>query len=229
MQEEIFGPVLVSTTFRTPAEAVELANNTRYGLAATRLDRERQPRARHRAEAGGGRGLGQRHQHVRRGRRLRRRARKRLRPRRRLGGAAGLYPRPTGKARGAEAGGAGAQRRRRPRRRALDRTAKLYIGGKQARPDGGYSRAVWSAEGRLLGQSAIANRKDIRNAVEAAQAAQRLVADHRPHRGRRSSTTSPRTSSAGAEEFAARLRDMTGASAKAAEAEVEAAVDRLFT
>ena len=35
MQEEIFGPVLVSSTFRTPAEAVELANNTRYGLAAT--------------------------------------------------------------------------------------------------------------------------------------------------------------------------------------------------
>ena len=35
MQEEIFGPVLVSSTFRTPEEAVELANNTRYGLAAT--------------------------------------------------------------------------------------------------------------------------------------------------------------------------------------------------
>ena len=35
MQEEIFGPVLVSCTFRTPAEAVELANNSRYGLAAT--------------------------------------------------------------------------------------------------------------------------------------------------------------------------------------------------
>src|SRR6201996_6729139 len=33
-QEEIFGPVLVSMTFRTPAEAVELANNTTYGLAA---------------------------------------------------------------------------------------------------------------------------------------------------------------------------------------------------
>src|SRR5690348_4822520 len=33
-QVEIFGPVLVSMTFRTPAEAVELANNTRYGLAA---------------------------------------------------------------------------------------------------------------------------------------------------------------------------------------------------
>ena len=34
-QEEIFGPVLVSMTFRTPAEAVELANNSRYGLAAS--------------------------------------------------------------------------------------------------------------------------------------------------------------------------------------------------
>ncbi len=32
---EIFGPVATLTTFRTPDEAVELANNTRYGLAAT--------------------------------------------------------------------------------------------------------------------------------------------------------------------------------------------------
>ncbi len=34
-QVEIFGPVLVAMTFRTPAEAVQLANNTRYGLAAS--------------------------------------------------------------------------------------------------------------------------------------------------------------------------------------------------
>src|SRR6202012_681868 len=34
-QEEIFGPVLVAMTFRTPDEAVALANNTRYGLAAS--------------------------------------------------------------------------------------------------------------------------------------------------------------------------------------------------
>src|SRR6266702_2117580 len=34
-QIEIFGPVLVSMTFRTPKEAVELANNTPYGLAAS--------------------------------------------------------------------------------------------------------------------------------------------------------------------------------------------------
>ena len=35
VQEEIFGPVLVAMTFRTPHEAVALANNTRFGLAAT--------------------------------------------------------------------------------------------------------------------------------------------------------------------------------------------------
>src|SRR5439155_1468547 len=34
-QVEIFGPVVVLMTFRTPAEAVEMANNTRYGLAAS--------------------------------------------------------------------------------------------------------------------------------------------------------------------------------------------------
>src|SRR5687768_5736360 len=34
-QVEIFGPVVVMMTFRTHAEAVELANNTRYGLAAS--------------------------------------------------------------------------------------------------------------------------------------------------------------------------------------------------
>ena len=34
-QEEIFGPVVVAMTFRTPAEAAELANNTVYGLAAS--------------------------------------------------------------------------------------------------------------------------------------------------------------------------------------------------
>jgi aldehyde dehydrogenase (NAD+) len=33
-REEIFGPVLSVITFRTPAEAVEKANNTPYGLSA---------------------------------------------------------------------------------------------------------------------------------------------------------------------------------------------------
>ena len=34
VQEEIFGPVLAVQTFRTPDEAIEMANNTPYGLSA---------------------------------------------------------------------------------------------------------------------------------------------------------------------------------------------------
>ena len=55
---------------------------------------------------------------------------------------------------------------------AIDRTVKLYIGGKQARPDSGYSMEVRSADGRLLGEAPLGNRKDIRNAVEAARKAE---------------------------------------------------------
>ena len=55
---------------------------------------------------------------------------------------------------------------------AIDRTVKLYIGGKQARPDSGYSMEVRSPDGRLLGEAPLGNRKDIRNAVEAARKAE---------------------------------------------------------
>ncbi len=49
---------------------------------------------------------------------------------------------------------------------------KLYIGGKQARPDSGYSIEVRGADGSLLGEAPLGNRKDIRNAVEAARKAE---------------------------------------------------------
>jgi aldehyde dehydrogenase (NAD+) len=55
---------------------------------------------------------------------------------------------------------------------AIDRTVKLYIGGKQVRPDSGYSMEVHSSDGRLLGEASLGNRKDIRNAVEAARKAE---------------------------------------------------------
>jgi aldehyde dehydrogenase (NAD+) len=54
----------------------------------------------------------------------------------------------------------------------IDRTVKLYIGGKQARPDSGYSMEVRAVDGRLLGEAPLGNRKDIRNAVEAARKAE---------------------------------------------------------
>ncbi|HEX9446951.1 MAG TPA: aldehyde dehydrogenase family protein, partial [Dongiaceae bacterium] len=110
----------------------------------------------------------------------------------------------------------------------IDRTLKLYIGGKQARPDGGYSRAILSAKGKLLAEVAEGNRKDIRNAVEAAvkndawtrmtghQRAQVLyfVAENLAQRQ---------------VEFASELRAMTGATERQAGTEVEAAVSRLFS
>jgi aldehyde dehydrogenase (NAD+) len=222
MQEEIFGPVLVSTTFRTPVEAVELANNTRYGLAATvwtenlNLALDVAPKlaagviwvnATNLFDAaapfggvresgfgreGGWEGLGAYLKPATSG--------KPMKP-------VAAIPAP----RDAVVDG-------------IDRTAKLYVGGKQARPDGGYSRAVWSARGKLLGHAGLANRKDLRNAVEAAQAA----------RGWSRTTGHARAQviyylaenlSARAGEFAARLRDMTG---RAGEAEVDAAIRRLF-
>jgi aldehyde dehydrogenase (NAD+) len=214
--------VLVSMTFRTPAEAVELANNTRYGLAASvwtenvNLALDMAPKIRAgivwvngtnmmdaAAGFGGVResGFG------------------------REGGWEGLraYLRPAAKAPALK-----------PLRPVvaevaevpdLDRTAKLFIGGKQARPDGGYSRAVVSPRGRLLGHVGLGNRKDIRNAVEAAQAA----------RGWARATAWNRAQviyyiaenlQARAAEFATRLRDMTG---RPGESEVAASIDRLFT
>src|SRR5690606_37010736 len=53
----------------------------------------------------------------------------------------------------------------------LDQTAKMYIGGKQARPDSGYNRPVVGPDGKLVGEVGEGNRKDIRNAVEKARGA----------------------------------------------------------
>jgi aldehyde dehydrogenase (NAD+) len=47
----------------------------------------------------------------------------------------------------------------------------LYIGGKQVRPDSGYSLPVLDASGRTIGEVGQGNRKDVRNAVEAAHKA----------------------------------------------------------
>jgi aldehyde dehydrogenase (NAD+) len=223
MQEEIFGPVLVSMTFRTPAEAVDLANNTRYGLAATvwtenvNLALDISPKLRagvvwvnatnlFDAAAGFGglreSGFG------------------------REGGWEGLlaYLRPaaTPKALATPKSAPLPADLSAP---GLDRTAKLFIGGKQARPDGGYSRAVISARGKLLGHVGIGNRKDIRNAVEAAHAA-RGWARTTGHARAQILFYIAENLSARADEFAARIKDQTG---KSGAAEVEASVQRLFT
>jgi aldehyde dehydrogenase (NAD+) len=222
MQEEIFGPVLVSTTFRTPAEAVEIANNTRYGLAASvwtenvNLALDIAPKLRagvvwvnatnlFDAAAGFGgvreSGFG------------------------REGGWEGLraYLRPAAKARALKPV-APMPEPRDPVAPDLDRTAKLYVGGKQARPDGGYSRAIWGARGQLLGHAGLGNRKDIRNAVEAAQAAKGWAKATAWNRAQVLYYIAENLS-ARADEFARRLSDMTG---KPGAAEVQASIAALF-
>jgi aldehyde dehydrogenase (NAD+) len=51
----------------------------------------------------------------------------------------------------------------------IDRTVKQYVGGKQVRPDSGYSYPVVGLSGRVVGEAPLGSRKDIRNAVEAAR------------------------------------------------------------
>ena len=199
-----------------------------------RLDRERQSRARGRGPHQGRRRLDQFDQHVRRRLGLRRLSRKRLRPRGRARGPARVSHRRRAEDE-AELGEAGAPQRRarassppgRSRARSLDRTAKLYIGGKQARPDSGYSYAVLDPAGREVGLAGLGNRKDIRNAVEAAAKASSWGAATAHNRAQVLYYVAENLS-ARAGEFARRLRAMTGASARAAEAEVEASIRRAF-
>ncbi|MDO6484349.1 aldehyde dehydrogenase family protein [Shimia thalassica] len=223
MQEEIFGPVLVSTTFRTPDEAVQVANNTRYGLAASvwtenvNLALDIAPKlvagvvwvnATNLFDAAAGFG-GMRESGFGR-----------------EGGWEGLsaYTRPkvTTKALSPIVGFTGDKGPTDP----LDRTPKLYVGGKQARPDGGYSTNVYSKAGTLLGQAPIANRKDVRNAVEAAQAAKGWSKTTGHLRAQILYYIAENLSARG-DEFAARINALTNA--RNGKREVDASIERLFS
>ena len=164
-QEEIFGPVLVSMTFRTQSEAIELANNSRYGLAASvwseNINRAMDVAPKIKAgvlwinchnqfdascgfggvkESGFGR----------------------------EGGKEGLYEylkpkflRPIKNLKSKKVNDKNIDN-------SIDRTLKFYIGGKQVRPDSGHSMATYNADGSLAAIVGSGNRKDIRNTVSAA-------------------------------------------------------------
>ena len=227
--EEIFGPVLVSMTFRTPEEAVALANNSRYGLAASvwseaiGLALDIAPKLQSgvvwinstnlfdaSVGFGGYRESGFGREGGREGifEYLKPKAWSARQPKAELP----PLPEATVNANFAEP--------------ALDRTAKLFIGGKQARPDGNYSRAIVSPSGKPLGDVGEGNRKDIRNAVAAARAAE----------GWSKATAHSRAQilyylaenlSARAREFESRIKALTGSSQ--AKREVEFAISRLFS
>jgi aldehyde dehydrogenase (NAD+) len=210
VQEEIFGPVLIAMSFRTPAEAIELANNTRYGLAASvwtesvslALDAAKQIRAgtvwvnsTNLFDAASGFGGYRESGYGREGGKegmweyLSDREvpttdatdAERTLERQNTQDTAGEFVKPPHDTLTVtpESGQGGDPEERNLNSpdasgkydRPLDRTPKLYIGGKQARPDSGYSTPVYGTDGRLLGEVGEGNRKDIRNAVEAARSA----------------------------------------------------------
>ncbi|MFB3079268.1 MAG: aldehyde dehydrogenase family protein, partial [Lysobacterales bacterium] len=109
----------------------------------------------------------------------------------------------------------------------IDHTAKMYIGGKQARPDSGNSTQVLAVDGRVVGLVGEGNRKDIRNAVEAAYKAEGWSKTSAHNRAQILFYIAENLSYR-AEEFARRLIALTGASSEEAKAEVEAAIERLF-
>jgi len=108
----------------------------------------------------------------------------------------------------------------------VDRTAKLYIGGKQARPDSGYSMRITGHDGRLLGEVGEGNRKDLRNAVEAAHAALGGWSKSTGHARAQILYYIAENLAARREELARRISALTGGDG---EAEVDACVERLFT
>lgn len=227
---EIFGPVLSAMSFRTQKEAIALANNTRYGLAASVwseninrvLDIVPQLKAgvvwvnstnQFDAACGFGgyreSGFG------------------------REGGLEGLreYLKPVRK-RVMEKPIKLPVAVDKPMQSTaefpmLDRTAKLYIGGKQVRPDNGNSLTILASDGTSAGLVGEGSRKDIRNAVEAAVKAESWARASAHNRAQIiyyiAENLSYRTA-----EFCKRLVSLTGVSRRQAKKEVDATIERLF-
>ena len=241
-QEEIFGPVVVLLTFRSHAEAVELANNTRYGLAASiwtdniNLALDVAPKIKAGTvwinctnvfdaasgfggyrESGFGREGGREglREYVKTARggasEATRKGKKWVDPSKKTKASA-LVP-------------ASKRLATEPK---IDRTAKLFIGGKQARPDSGYSTPVFDFDGRIVGEVGTGNRKDIRNAVEAAHKATGWATGTAHARAQILYYLGENLSTR-AEEFAARISTITGVTPKVAGAEVDATIRRLWS
>ena len=234
-QIEIFGPVIASMSFRTHDEAVELANNTPYGLAASvwsenlNMALDLAPRikagvvwinASNQFDAAAGFG-GYRESGFGR-----------------EGGKEGMYdylmpawekamktavlpqarplePQELGETEASFSSPA------------LDRSPKLYIGGKQTRPDSGYSYAIKNAKAEYLGEAGLGSRKDIRNAVEAAHKAKAWTSASAHNRAQVLYYLAENLS-ARAAEFETRLVSLTGVTKKNATLELELSLERIF-
>jgi len=230
-QQEIFGPVLAAMAFRTPREAVELANNTVYGLAACVWSESINVALHVAAQLkagvvwvnctnlfdaacgfGGYRESGFGREGGREG------LLEYLEPAW-FKQAGRMHATPPAITQPPEAAGDFSAP-------PIDRTVKLYIGGKQARPDSGYSMAVRAADGRVLGEAPLGNRKDIRNAVEAARKAEAWGKATAHNRAQVLFYIAENLSQRG-EEIAVRLATVVGR--KQAESEVRLGIERIFS
>ncbi len=227
VQDEIFGPVLVSMTFRTPDEAVALANNSRYGLAAS-VWSENINMAMHLApliQAGvvwinctnqfdaaagfGGvkeSGFG------------------------REGGKEGMFEylqhKPSkAKTVNKKPAAKASKKQEKNNVSSMDKTAKMFIGGKQTRPDSGYSYDVLDGNEQCMAQVPLGSRKDIRNAVEAAATSKKWT-QMTAFQRQQVMYFMAENLSYRASEFADRLQS-SGQNKKQAEQEVAAAIQTL--
>jgi aldehyde dehydrogenase (NAD+) len=225
VQQEIFGPVLCVVPFKNQKEAIEIANNTRYGLGASiwseniNMALEVAPKIKagivwinsaNKMDAACGFG-GMRESGYGR-----------------EGGIEGLYsymkvensPNPFESIKVVEATSILHQ--------TIDRTAKMFIGGKQKRPDGNYNYDVVSPSKVKIGEAGDGNRKDIRDAVEAAHAATNKWASATNHNRAQILYYIAENLSYRAAEFAERIKSMTDCTPTQAKKEVETAISRLF-
>uniref|UniRef100_A0A8C5QVF1 Aldehyde dehydrogenase domain-containing protein n=1 Tax=Leptobrachium leishanense TaxID=445787 RepID=A0A8C5QVF1_9ANUR len=252
VREEIFGPVLVAMAFRTAKEAIALGNNTPYGLAAS-VWTENVPLALEvalsikagtvwvnghnlfDAAAGFGgykeSGFG------------------------RDGGKEGLYEyvRPSWESRphpnaedvtyktfaltyGADVPPVpkcnsitpSVIRQEDTEVPSIDRTYKLYYGGAQKRPDGMYSRPIYGPNKDLVAYVADGNRKDVRNAVEAAHKAAPGWGKRAAHNRAQIVYYMAENLELRRDEVAQRLSVLTGNSKERALKEVDLSIQRLF-
>ncbi|XP_041033684.1 aldehyde dehydrogenase family 16 member A1 isoform X1 [Carcharodon carcharias] len=249
VREEIFGPVLVALTFRTTKEAIALANNSPYGLAGS-VWTENLPLALEvamslkagavwvnghnmfDAAAGFGgykeSGFG------------------------RDGGKEGLYeyvrpvweerphPNPGEVQYGTYAAVHGADlppipgQIARPKLHqtdaipSIDRTYKLYYGGAQKRPYSMYSRPIFDHCGRALAYVGDCNRKDVRNAVEAAHAGAPGWGKRAAHNRAQIIYYMAENLEVRREEMAQHLSTLTGVDIEEALREVDSSIERLF-
>ncbi len=232
-QEEIFGPVLVAMTFRSHSEAVALANNTRYGLASSlwteniNLALDLAPKIKagsvwinctNQFDAAAGFG-GYRESGFGR-----------------EGGKEGLYEYLKPKVQAEftsepiklKTEKPKAKESRRNSLADIDRTTKMYVGGKQTRPDGGYSTEIQNAYGDYIGEVSEGNRKDVRNAVEAAHS-EKSWGGMTGHARAQVLYYIAENLAIRAEEFAQRITEMTNQSLESAQEEVQLSIERIYT